>query len=123
MAVGKAHGPITDFEDWYVDYAVNDRDGTLEPRGYAPCGAALWSKFEKYKREMDARVANYENLIKLVDAEVSSQKPDLPNVSSGETAGMIRRMARNLVQHTPNVEVISEFSDESTKGIFSRHIL
>ena len=123
MAVGKAHGPITDFEDWYVDYAVNDRDGTLEPRGYAPCGAALWSKFEKYKREMDARVANYENLIKLVDAEVISQKPDLPNVSSGETAGMIRRMARNLVQHTPNVEVISEFSDESTKGIFSRHIL
>ena len=35
----------------------------------------------------------------------------------------MRRIARNLVQNTPNVEVLSKFDDDSTQGIFSRHIL
>ena len=62
-------------------------------------------------------------LEKLADGEVISPKPDLPNISSGETAGLVRRIARNLVQNTPNVDVISKFDDDSAKGIFARHIL
>src|SRR5690606_5348839 len=113
--------PVRHFEDWYKRREVDDRDGTLRLAQMSECADALWSKWENYKREMDARVANYEQLVKLADAEVISPKPDLPNISSGETAGMVRRMARNLVQHTPNVEVISEFDDESAAGIFARH--
>lgn len=121
MTVG--HEPITTFEQWYVDYDPTGRDGCLEFRGIADCGNTIWREFDSYKREMDARVANYDVLEKLADGEVISQKPDLPNVSSGETAGIVRRMARNLVQNTPNVEVISEFDDDDVKGIFSKHIL
>ena len=121
MTVG--HEPITSFEQWYVDYDPTGRDGCLEFRGIADCGTTIWREFDNYKREMDARVHNYDVLEKLADGEVISQKPDLPNVSSGETAGLVRRMARNLVQNTPNVEVISEFDDDDVKGIFSRHIL
>jgi hypothetical protein len=36
---------------------------------------------------------------------------------------MIRRMARNLVQHTPNVDIVSKFDDDKAKGVFVRHIL
>ena len=123
MAVGKGHGPITKIEDWYERYELDDRDGTLRAFANADCAGALTQRFDKYKREMDARVHNYDKLVRLVDAEVLSPKPDLPNVSSGETAGMIRRMARNLVQHTPNCEIVSEFSNESTKGIFVDYVL
>lgn len=122
MAVSE-YAPVSKFEDWYVERSEDSRDGGLDFRGMAPCADHLWHKWEKYKREMDARVANYDKLVKLADAEVISEKPDLPNISSGETAGMVRRMARNLVQHTPNVEVICEFDDESPKGVFARHIL
>jgi hypothetical protein len=116
--------PITDFAQWYVDYdPTGGRGGTLEYRGFAPCADHVWRMWQDYKREMDLRVANYEILEKLADAEVISPKPDLPNISSGETAGLIRRIARNLVQNTPNVEVISKFNDDDLKGIFSRHIL
>jgi hypothetical protein len=59
----------------------------------------------------------------IADAEVINPKSDLPNISSGETAGMIRRMARNLVQHTPNVDIVSKFDDDKAKGVFVRHIL
>jgi hypothetical protein len=121
MTVG--HEPITAFEQWYVDYDPNGRDGCLDFRGIAECGTTIWREFDNYKREMDARVHNYDVLEKLADGEVISQKPDLPNVSSGETAGLVRRMARNLVQNTPNVEIISKFDDDDVKGIFSRHIL
>jgi len=114
--------PITRFEQWYVDYDPAGRDG-LEFRGIAECGNTFWQEYQVFKREMDARVHNYSVLEKLADGEVISQKPDLPNVSSGETAGLVRRIARNLVQNTPNVEVISEFDDDSPDGIFSKHIL
>src|SRR5690606_3440269 len=60
---------------------------------------------------------------KLADGQVISPKADLPNISSGETAGIVRRIARNLVQNTPNVEVISNFDDDSPEGIFAKHIL
>jgi hypothetical protein len=83
----------------------------------------MYHQFTQYKREMEARIKNYEKLVMIADAEVINPKSDLPNISSGETAGMIRRMARNLVQHTPNVDIVSKFDDDKAKGVFVRHIL
>ena len=115
--------PITKFEDWYVDYDVDPRDGTLSPRGIAACGSHLNTEYLFAKREMDIRVAGYDKLEKLADGQVIKEKADLPNVSSGETAGLVRRIARNLVQNTPNVEILSKFDDDGVKGIFANHIL
>lgn len=118
------HEPITTFDQWYDNYSIDDRDGCLSnharPNKHA---GAIYRRFEKYKREVDVRLANYEKLEKLADAEVVSPKPDLPNISSGDTAGLIRRIARNLVQNTPNVEVISKFDDDDPMGLFAKFIL
>lgn len=115
--------PVTEFADWYVDYSVDPRNGTLRNRGTSKMADKFWHMFETYKREHAKRVENYWKYETMVDAEVVSQKPDLPNVSSGEIAGMARRTARMVVQHTPNVEVINEFDDEDSKGILAMHIL
>lgn len=120
----KGHEPVTDFAQWYVDYdPEGGRDGCLEFRSMSPCADRLYRKFENHKREMDLRVGNYGPLELLADGQVISPKPDLPNISSGETAGIVRRIARNLVQNTPNVEVISLFDDDSVEGIIAKHIL
>lgn len=119
----RGYEPVIDFSQWYVEKDVDSRDGTLVFRGMAPCADHMWQRFNRYKREMDIRVANYEKLEKLAAGEVISPKPDLPNISSGELAGLVRRLARSLVQNTPNVEVVSQFDDDSVEGIFSRHIL
>src|SRR5690242_5208594 len=111
------------FAEWYVDYDPEGRDGCLEFRGLSPTGQSMWREFTDFKREMDARVEGYENLEKIANGEVINRKPDLPNVSSGETAGLVRRIARNLVQNTPNVDVISKFNDDDVYGILSRHLL
>lgn len=117
-------GPITEFEQWYTHYELDPRDGSLLPRGgIADPAARMQRMFERYKREMQIRVANYGTLEKLGAGEVISPKPDLPNISSGETAGLVRRIARNLVQNTPNVEVISKWDDDKIRGIFIKHIL
>lgn len=123
MAVGKEHGEVTSFDDWYVGREESTRDGCLEFRAIQPCGHELWRKFEHFKREHAGRTENYHKYETMADAEVVSTKPDLPNVSSGEIAGMVRRTARNVVQHTPNVEVICEFDDDSPKGILAKYIL
>lgn len=123
MAVGVGNTNVTDFGEWYDEYRVDDRDGCLDVRGHSPLAGQLWRAFTDYKREMDARVHNYNVLEKVADGEVISPKPDLPNVSSGEMAGMVRRIARNLVQNTPNVEILSKFDDDSFEGIFARFIL
>ena len=115
--------PVAKFEDWYDRYDIDQRDDTVANFLVNPTGAAMWKAYDQYKREMDTRVANFESLIKQADAQVVSEKPDLPNVSSGEVAGMVRRMARNLVQHTPNVEVISVHDDDSISGVFVTQIL
>src|SRR5207342_3073062 len=113
-----------EFSQWYNEYRPEGgRDGELDFRGMAPCADYIWQQFQVYKREMDMRVEGYDVLEKLADAEVISEKPDLPNVSSGETAGLVRRIARQLVQNTPNIDVISVFDDDSVKGAFARHIL
>lgn len=111
------------FEDWYVGYEVDPRSGCLNPRSIGDFGTSLRRRFERYKQEMDSRVCDFWKLELLADGQVISTKPDLPNVSSGETAGLVRRIARNLVQNVPNVEVISHVDDDSVGGIFVRHIL
>ena len=124
MAVEFEDGPIKDFDLWYVDRKVDPRNGCIETRGgLSDQATRLIRRYDYFKREMDARCADYEKLVLLADGEVISPKPDLPNVSSGETAGIVRRIARNLVQHTPNVEIINQFDDDSPKGIIARHIL
>ena len=122
MAVGE-HDAVKEFADWYERYELDDRDGSIRNFQLAKCAMGKRRKFDQFKREMDIRVNNYENLLKLADAEVMSEKPDLPNVSSGEVAGMVRRMSRNLVQHTPNVEVVSVFDDDGAAGVFVDHVL
>jgi hypothetical protein len=124
VAVKEGHEPITQFEQWYTDYQTEGtRTGGLEFRAIKPCGDRHYRGYMDAKREMDARVQNYWKLEALADADVISPKDDLPNVSSGETAGLIRRTARNLVQNAPNVEVISNFDDDDPLGIFAKHIL
>ena len=123
MAVDIEGPDVPNFAAWYTDYDPDGKDGCLEFRAISPMGSELWREFEDFKREMDARVHDYNVLEKLADGEVINKKPDLPNVSSGETAGLIRRIARNLVQNTPNVEVISRFDDDKPNGIFARFIL
>lgn len=123
MAVDSGPKTIVTFDDWYVERMVDERTGCLRNAALAPCAEELRRAYTNYKREMDARVENYYKLEQLADGEVLSQKADLPNVSSGETAGIVRRIARNLVQHTPNLEVISRHDDDSVEGVVARHIL
>ena len=123
MAVDIGRGAVTQFEDWYDEYRVDPRDQSLNVRNVGPKAASLHAVYLRYKSEMDVRVANYHKLEKLADGMVISPKPDLPNISSGETAGLVRRIARNLVQNCPNVEVLSVFDDDSVPGIFAKHIL
>lgn len=111
------------FDAWYDSRNVNERTGCLEFRNISDVAGAYWSRFTRYKSEMNMRVALFGMLEKLADGEVLSKKPDLPNVSSGETAGLVRRIARNLVQNVPNVEVISRFDDDSLEGILAKYIL
>jgi len=122
MAV-EARTEIKTFDDWYVERKVDPRDGCLDVRGTAQVASDLRVLYEHAKREMDQRVAQYPKLEKLADGQVISLKPDLPNISSGETAGIVRRMARNLVQNCPNTEVLSIFDDDAVPGIFAKHIL
>ena len=115
--------PVKSFEDWYDEYKTDPRTGALDVRNVSPYGQEMRSMYMRYKSEMDQRVHNYDKLEKLADGAVISPKPDLPNISSGETAGLIRRISRNLVQNTPNVEVLCKYDDDSMQGIFARYIL
>ncbi len=123
MAIDPGEVSVATFEDWYDEYKLDPRDGTLDVRGISDYADSMYSTYMRYKSEMDERVHNYDKLEKLADGIVISPKPDLPNISSGETAGLIRRIARNLVQNTPNVEVLSKWDDDSMQGIFAKHIL
>ena len=115
-------GFTLDFDSWY-QHKRRDRENILLPSGLSPAANSLVNSYRRFKQEMDSRTAEFHLLEKLANNEVISPKPDLPNVSSGETSGIVRRMARNLVQNTPNVEVVSVFDDDGQKGIFARHIL
>ena len=123
MAVKTEFDCVKEFDDWYERRELDARDGSLVSRGFSPAATGLRAQFENFKREHGKRVENYWKYEVMADAEVVSRKPDLPNVSSGEIAGMVRRTARNIVQHAPNVEIICEFDDDSPKGILARYIL
>ena len=101
---------VNSFDDWYTHREVVDfgtRMGCLDFKGLTSLASGYLGNYTRFKREMDVRCTGFEKLEMLADNEVISPKDDLPNVSSGETAGIVRRMARNLVQNTPNVEVVS----------------
>jgi hypothetical protein len=123
MAVDATLNPIRSFDDWYEVKRIDPRSGALSGCSIGEFGSDLHDLYLDAKSEMDQRVEGFEKLEKLADAQVISPKPDLPNISSGETAGLVRRMARNLVQNTPNIEVLSKFDDDSVPGIFAKHIL
>ena len=114
---------VTEFDDWYKGGTRVNHLGQLVPSGFAPCAMRKHKNFRDYKSEMDARVGQYWKYEKQAAAEVVSKKPDLPNISSGESAGFVRRIARNVVQHTPNVFIANEFDDDSIPGALARHIL
>ncbi|QDF16982.1 portal protein [Microbacterium phage YellowPanda] len=114
---------VTEFEDWYKSGTRVNHLGQLVPSGFAPCAMAKYRKWRDWKSEMDSRVGQYWKYEKQAAAEVVSKKPDLPNISSGESAGFVRRIARNVVQHTPNVFIMNEFDDDSIQGALARHIL
>lgn len=122
MAVSE-HKVVKEFDDWYTKREVDPRTGALGKYAIAPCAEKTYREYDKYKREMDNRTANFWKLDTLAAGEVLTKREDLSNVSSGDTAGMVRRTSRNIVQNCPNVEVVSEFDDDSIEGIFTRHML
>ena len=123
MAIEDEFKEVKEFEDWYVGYSIDVNRGVLQVRGHAACSKALNDKFEFYRREHNARTHGYEKYEKQAAAEVTKEIHDLPNVSSGDSAGFINRMARRVVQHTPNVEIMNEFDDDSIQGVLAKHIL
>ncbi|QOC56122.1 portal protein [Microbacterium phage Zhengyi] len=114
---------VTEFEDWYKNGTRINHLGALVPTGFSECAMRRFKTWQEYKSEMDSRVGQYWKYEKQAAAEVVSKKPDLPNISSGESAGFVRRIARNVVQHTPNVFIANEFDDDSIQGTLARHIL
>lgn len=122
MAVNE-HKVVKTFEDWYAKRVIDPRTGELAQAAIAPCAERIVREFDKYKQEMDQRTKNFWKLDTLAAGEVLTKRDDLSNVSDGSVAGMVRRTARNIVQNTPNVEVISKFNDDETEGILTRHIL
>lgn len=122
MAVVDNSG-IKGFDDWYTIREVDPRSGAFARFSISPAAEQTYRMYEKYKREMDNRTEHFWKLETLAAGEVLSKKADLPNVSSGELAGLVRRGARNIVQNAPNLEVVSVFDDDSVEGIFARHIL
>ncbi len=122
MAVSE-HKVVKDFDDWYTQREVDPRTGALGRHAIAPCADKTYREYEKYRIEMERRTANFWKLDTIAAGEVLTKRDDLSNVSSGDVAGMVRRTSRNIVQNCPNVEVVSEFDDDSVEGIFSRHML
>ena len=114
--------PVLEHTDWYTSLNVS-HDGCIHPNGFSKAAIQLVHQFKSFRTEHDARVADYYKYEKQAAAEVVSKKPDLSNISSGENAGFIRRIARNVVQHTPNVFIANEFDDDSVPGVLAAHIL
>ena len=79
--------------------------------------------YEHFKREMEKRVTGKEDLEKIANNEVTVVRPDRPNISSGEVAGIVLRIARIVVQNSPNVELISSIEDDSLGGVVADYIL
>ena len=113
---------IENFEDWYQNRRI-DADGTTRGYQLSQCANRRIRLFKQYKTEHESRIKGYEKYEMQAAAEFASKKPDLPNISSGENAGFVRRIARNTVQHTPNVNIDNEFDDDEIRGIYAKWIL
>jgi hypothetical protein len=122
MAMKGEFESIEEFSDWYTETQL-DRNGGLWANGFTDRARKLRKLYDDYRHEMNSRVRTYEKYEKQAAAEVVSKKADLPNISSGESAGYVRRIARNVVQHTPNVFINNEFDDDSIYGHMARYIL
>ena len=121
MAVNKG---ITDFDQWYGSYRVNPNTNILEYAGSLSEECQhLIGRYDYYRREMGTRVANYHKYEKQASAEVVSIKEGMPNISSGDSAGYIERIAKNVIQNTPNVEIVSKFDDDSVAGRLANYFL
>lgn len=116
------HKPVTKIEDWYTERQENN-EGVLTHVSFADSVPRLKWSYEHYKREMERRVVGKEDLEKIANNEVTVVRPDRPNISSGEVAGIVLRIARIVVQNAPNVEVISSIEDDSLGGVIADYIL
>ena len=114
---------IKDFDEWYEMSSIDPNTDARISGGLSKCATRFPRMFERFKTEMDARVGNYDRYERQAAAEYKSAKRDLPDVSSGESAGFLRRIARNTVQHTPNVFITNQFDDNSIPGVLARYIL
>lgn len=122
MAV-KEYEPITSFDQWYENRREDPATGKLEWAHHAACALKFFKRYDYFKTEMDVRVKDYYKYEKQAAAEVVSEKAGLPNISSGDSAGFIERISKNVVQHTPNVEIVCEFDDDSIHGRMARYFL
>lgn len=116
------HDPVTKFDDWYAERTLNDAQELTNVR-LKPPAQSIERQYRHFKSEMDRRMHGMEDLEKLANNEVTNVRPDRPNISSGELAGIILRLARNSVQNAPNVEVISQLDDDSLGGVVADFIL
>ena len=117
------HAPVKEFDEWYSARRVDPRTGVLTYADFTACAKRLFRQYDYFKREMDTRVKDYWKYEKHAAAEVVSRKDDLPNVSSGDSAGFIERIAKNIIQHTPKTEIKSPFEKQSIPGVLVDYFL
>ena len=113
---------VESFEDWYTGYRVTP-EGRLEYNGFAPCALAHFRRHGYYKTEMDTRVKNYYKYEKQAAAEVVTERRTHANISSGDSASFLDRVAKGIVQHTPNVTLVNEFKHDSVPYQLSMYFL
>ena len=115
-------GPVTGTDDWYIERQLNDR-GELTVARLTDKARYVEQEYRRFKSEMERRMHGMEDLEKLANNEVTNVRPDRPNISSGELAGIILRLTRNVVQNAPNVNVISALDAKSLGGVIAEYIL
>ena len=113
---------VESFEDWYVQYRVTP-EGRVEHSGFAECSLEHSRRHQYYKTEMDTRVKNYYKYEKQAAAEVVTERRTHANISSGDSASFLDRVAKNIVQHTPNVTLVNEFKHDSIAYQLSMYFL
>ena len=66
---------MTAFEDWYTSYQVDSRDGAWMCVGSPQHAQTLYSMYQRYKSEIDQRLAGYDKLESWPMVRVISPKP------------------------------------------------
>ena len=114
--------PVMGVDDWYIERQLNDR-GELTVARLTDKARYVEQEYRRFKSEMERRMHGMEDLEKLANNEVTNVRPDRPNISSGELAGIILRLTRNVVQNAPNVNVVSTLDAKSLGGVIAEYIL